>query len=222
VVQSIHLRGDDPWLSKPTFRIAQPWKQCLSVLGRNLATSKPGSSTREFFRSSSAPSPRKHWRGDTMPTPARLTGGDSSGFPVLPIANPNTESRTASFLSCVCTTTPDGSTDGGGLRAGDSEALRGPGTGTRGEAPAKFTFSPTGTIVLCMALTHEVLPKTSWLADRELQTLDWPAAGLPQVLHVDNAREFHSEALVRGCQEYGIRLDHRPTGQPHFGGTSIG
>ena len=23
---------------------------------------------------------------------------------------------------------------------------------------------------------------------------------------------------MRGCQEYGIRLDHRPAGQPHFGG----
>ena len=69
-----------------------------------------------------------------------------------------------------------------------------------------------------MALTHAVLPKTSWLADRELQTLDWPVSGLPRTLHVDNAREFHSEALVRGCQEYGIQLDHRPAGQPHFGG----
>ena len=48
--------------------------------------------------------------------------------------------------------------------------------------------------------------------------LDCPISGLPRTLHVDNAREFHSEALVRGCQEYGIGLDHRPLGQPHFGG----
>jgi putative transposase len=77
---------------------------------------------------------------------------------------------------------------------------------------------PPSALSVCLALTHAVLSKTSWLADRELQTLDWPASGLPQVLHVDNAREFHSEALVRGCQEYGIHLDHRPAGQPHFGG----
>ena len=32
-------------------------------------------------------------------------------------------------------------------------------------------------------------------------------------------REFHSEALARGCQQYGIELDYRPIGQPHFGGT---
>src|SRR5258708_21324559 len=77
---------------------------------------------------------------------------------------------------------------------------------------------PQSALSVCLALTHAVLSKTSWLADREFQTLDWPTSGLPQVLHVDNAREFHSEALMRGCQDYGIHLDHRPAGQPHFGG----
>jgi putative transposase len=69
-----------------------------------------------------------------------------------------------------------------------------------------------------LTLSHAVLSKTTWLADRELQNLVWPAAGLPRMIHVDNAKEFHSEALVRGCQEYGIQLEHRPPGQPHFGG----
>jgi putative transposase len=78
-------------------------------------------------------------------------------------------------------------------------------------------WSPS-TLSLSLVLCQAVLPKTSWLADRELQTLDWPVHGLPRTIHVDNAKEFHPEALVRGCQEYGIRLDHRPPGQPHFGG----
>ena len=78
-------------------------------------------------------------------------------------------------------------------------------------------WSPS-TISLSLALSQAVLPKTSWLADRELQTLDWPVHGLPRSIHVDNAKEFHAEALIRGCQEYGIFLDHRPPGQPHFGG----
>jgi putative transposase len=78
-------------------------------------------------------------------------------------------------------------------------------------------WSPS-TISLSLALSQAVLPKASWLADRELQTLDWPVHGLPRTIHVDNAKEFHAEALVRGCQEYGIRLDHRPPGRPHFGG----
>ena len=54
--------------------------------------------------------------------------------------------------------------------------------------------------------------------DRELQNLEWPMSGLPRVIHVDNGKEFHSEVLVRGCQEYGITLEHRPPAQPHFGG----
>jgi putative transposase len=69
-----------------------------------------------------------------------------------------------------------------------------------------------------LTLSHAVLSKNEWLADRELQTLDWPVAGLPRTIHVDNAKEFHSEALVRGCQEFGIQLDHRPRGKPQYGG----
>lgn len=30
-----------------------------------------------------------------------------------------------------------------------------------------------------LVLSHAVVSKTSWLADRELQSLDWPMAGLP-------------------------------------------
>jgi putative transposase len=78
------------------------------------------------------------------------------------------------------------------------------------EAPSALSVS--------LVLSHLVLPKDRWLADRELQNLDWPMGGLPRTIHVDNGKDFHSEALVRGCQEYGIALEHRPPGQPHFGG----
>jgi hypothetical protein len=40
----------------------------------------------------------------------------------------------------------------------------------------------------------------------------------PQELYVDNAAEFKSEALRRGCEQHGIRLRYRPPGQPHYGG----
>jgi len=89
---------------------------------------------------------------------------------------------------------------------------------TRMVAGFHVSLWPPSTISLSLALSHAVLSKTSWLADRDLQTLDWPVHGLPRTIHVDNAKEFHAEALVRGCQEYGIRLDHRPPGLPHFGG----
>jgi putative transposase len=69
-----------------------------------------------------------------------------------------------------------------------------------------------------LVLSHAVLPKESWLADRELHTLDWPMGGLPRSIHVDNAKEFHSDALARGCQEYGIAIEYREPGLPHRGG----
>jgi len=37
-------------------------------------------------------------------------------------------------------------------------------------------------------------------------------------LHLDNAKEFRSEALRRGCEQYGIAIDYRPVRTPHYGG----
>jgi putative transposase len=89
---------------------------------------------------------------------------------------------------------------------------------TRMVAGFHISLWPPSTVSLCLALSHAVLPKDSWLADRELPNLEWPTGGLPHSIHVDNAREFHSDVLVRGCEEYGIQLEHRPVGRPHFGG----
>jgi len=61
------------------------------------------------------------------------------------------------------------------------------------EAPSALSVS--------LVLWHAVLPKDRWRADRELHNLDWPMGGLPRMIHVDNGKDFHSEALVRGCQE---------------------
>jgi putative transposase len=43
-------------------------------------------------------------------------------------------------------------------------------------------------------------------------------AGKPVEIYVDNAAEFKSEALARGCTQHGIGLRWRPPGQPHYGG----
>ena len=43
-------------------------------------------------------------------------------------------------------------------------------------------------------------------------------AGKPGELYLDNAAEFKSEALRRGCEEHGITLRYRPPGRPHYGG----
>lgn len=76
--------------------------------------------------------------------------------------------------------------------------------------------APSATSVgLCLA--HTGVDKRAYLDGLGLDT-EWPIAGVPRVLHLDNAAEFHGEALARGCQQHGIGLEYRPKGQPHFGG----
>jgi putative transposase len=76
--------------------------------------------------------------------------------------------------------------------------------------------APSATSV-AMALSMACLPKTKWLGSLAID-LDWPMHGIPEALHLDNASEFHSEALRRGCERYSIRLDYPPPGQPYTGG----
>ena len=76
--------------------------------------------------------------------------------------------------------------------------------------------APSATSV-AMALSMACLPKAKWLSLLKVD-FDWPMRGIPEVLHLDNASEFHGEALRRGCERYGIRLDYRPKGQTHTGG----
>src|SRR3546814_19470964 len=59
--------------------------------------------------------------------------------------------------------------------------------------------------------------KRPWLEGLNIE-MEWPMSGKPRLLYLDNAAEFKSEALRRGCEQHGIRLDYRPLGQPHYGG----
>jgi len=76
--------------------------------------------------------------------------------------------------------------------------------------------SPSSTSV-ALAIAHAVLPKSDYLrlvgVDRS-----WPVHGIPQTFHLDNAKEFHGQALERGCREHGIELRYRPPRTPHYGG----
>jgi putative transposase len=78
-----------------------------------------------------------------------------------------------------------------------------------------ISLDPPCTTSVALALAHAVMPKAAWLAAREIR-LPWPVAGLPRTVHVDNAKEFHSRALERGCRQHGISLEHRPVRTPRF------
>jgi len=76
--------------------------------------------------------------------------------------------------------------------------------------------APSATSVgLCLA--HMACDKRAWLEQLGVDAV-WPMSGKPRELYVDNAAEFKSEALRRGCDQHGIGLRYRPPGQPHFGG----
>lgn len=77
--------------------------------------------------------------------------------------------------------------------------------------------APSATSVgLC--LSHIVTDKTLGLERLGLLDVHWPMSGKPGTIFSDNASEFKSEALTRGCQQHGIKMQYRPLGQPQFGG----
>ena len=79
------------------------------------------------------------------------------------------------------------------------------------------TLDPPSAVSVGLCLAHCAGDKRPWL-ERLAAEADWPMSGKPKGLYLDNAAEFKSEALRRGCEQHGIQLDYRPPGQPHYGG----
>lgn len=80
-----------------------------------------------------------------------------------------------------------------------------------------LTLEPPSATSVALCLAHAALSKAGWLMAREVAG-EWPVEGVPERLHLDNAKEFHSEALRRGCEQYGVAVDYRPVRTPHYGG----
>lgn len=88
---------------------------------------------------------------------------------------------------------------------------------TRCVAGFHLSLEPPSATSVALCISHAALMKESWLAARGIKD-EWPVYGIFERLHLDNAKEFRSEALKRGCQEYGIDIDYRPVRTPHYGG----
>ncbi|MBV1800328.1 Mu transposase C-terminal domain-containing protein [Siccirubricoccus sp. G192] len=80
-----------------------------------------------------------------------------------------------------------------------------------------IALDPPSAAGVGLTVAQAVLPKPSWLDDHGV-ALTWPAEGRPEVILVDNGREFHSRAFERGCRQHGIEIDYRPPAAPRFGG----
>ena len=79
------------------------------------------------------------------------------------------------------------------------------------------TLEAPSAVSVGLCLAHAACDKRPWLETLDVE-MDWSMSGKPMLLYLDNAAEFKSEALRRGCEQHGIRLDYRPLGQPHYGG----
>jgi len=88
---------------------------------------------------------------------------------------------------------------------------------TRAIVAILVTFEPPSAATVALLVTRMAHAKSAWTKSLGL-SIDWPMAGLPSSLHLDNAAEFHSKALSRGCTQFGIQLNYRPPGRPQFGG----
>lgn len=79
------------------------------------------------------------------------------------------------------------------------------------------TLEAPSAVSVGLCLAHIACDKRPWLESLGAK-MEWPMSGKPLQLYLDNATEFKSEALRRGCEQHGIRLSYRPPGQPHYGG----
>jgi len=92
---------------------------------------------------------------------------------------------------------------------------------SRGVAGLAVTLEAPSALSVGLCLAHMVTDKRAWLERLGIEAdarAAWPMSGKPREIYVDNAAEFKSEALRRGCDQHGIKLSYRPEGMPHFGG----
>lgn len=74
----------------------------------------------------------------------------------------------------------------------------------------------TGT--LAIGIAHSILPKDVWAKNIGLE-VPWTMQGIPELFYTDNAKEFVTPVVKRGCEEWGMRPpEQRPKRFAHFGG----
>ncbi|MGZ0895898.1 Mu transposase C-terminal domain-containing protein [Pseudomonas putida] len=74
------------------------------------------------------------------------------------------------------------------------------------------------TISVASALTHAVLPKWEFLERMGVDKFSYPFFGVPQLLGMDNAKEFTRSGFLLELDKAQIHYKHRPPGRKHFGG----
>lgn len=81
----------------------------------------------------------------------------------------------------------------------------------------EISLGHPSSVQTAMAMIRAVSDKQDWLASIGLGHHRWPIHGLPDILHSDNAAEFHGSPLARGCNEFTIKQSWRQAGTARHG-----
>lgn len=84
---------------------------------------------------------------------------------------------------------------------------------TRAVVGYYLSMDAPSAISVAMCVAHLMLPK----AENDIESGLWPMYGTPEVILVDNGKDFRSLAFQRGCEQHGIDLQWRPVAKPHYG-----
>jgi putative transposase len=71
-------------------------------------------------------------------------------------------------------------------------------------------FHPPSYLAVMQCLRHAVRPKEYLTDVYPVVEHDWPVSGVPELLVVDNAKEFYSRHFEDACLQLGIQIDYAP------------
>ncbi|RZJ74710.1 MAG: integrase [Flavobacterium sp.] len=77
--------------------------------------------------------------------------------------------------------------------------------------------APSSLSVAC-ALTHSVMRKEDFFRRLGLSDYSYPIFGPPEMVYMDNAKEYCSPKYLRALERSHITYGHRPLGKKHYGG----
>jgi len=80
-----------------------------------------------------------------------------------------------------------------------------------------ISFEAPGYFATGQTLLNAILPKDKTISKYNLKS-EYPVCGIPNMIHMDNAKEFRGLDLQNVCDEYGINIVWRPVGKARFGG----
>lgn len=80
-----------------------------------------------------------------------------------------------------------------------------------------ISLDPPGALGTGICLSNAILPKDEICTKFNLKS-DWPLWGVMKSIHMDNAKEFKGNMLIKAAQEYGIVINWRPKGKSRYGG----